>query len=43
MLPGCPKWGANPDALIDTTFKRLSENERYVDPGKHEREYNLQQ
>ena len=37
MLPGCPKWGANPDALIDKEFKRLSENERYVDPGKERR------
>lgn len=43
MLPGGTKWGTNPDALIDKTFKRLSENERYVDPGKHEREYNLKQ
>lgn len=43
MLPGGAKWGTNPDALIDKTFKRLSENERYVDPGKHEREYNLKQ
>ena len=43
MIPGGTKSGTNPDALIDKQFKRLSENERYVDPGKHEREYALAQ
>lgn len=43
MLSGGTKWGTNPDAMIDKTFKRLSEGERYVQPGKHEREYALAQ
>jgi|AntAceMinimDraft_11_1070367.scaffolds.fasta_scaffold70734_2 hypothetical protein len=44
MLPGGTAWGTSLDeGLIDKTFRRLSENERYVDPGKHDRAYNRQQ
>lgn len=30
-------WGTNQDAMIDKEFKRLSENEVYIDPGMIER------
>mmetsp|Transcript_1244 Transcript_1244/g.2894 ORF Transcript_1244/g.2894 Transcript_1244/m.2894 type:complete len:298 (+) Transcript_1244:299-1192(+) len=43
MIPKGSVTGNNPDALIDKTFKRISDGDRYVDPGKHEREYAVAQ
>mmetsp|Transcript_11368 Transcript_11368/g.13476 ORF Transcript_11368/g.13476 Transcript_11368/m.13476 type:complete len:300 (+) Transcript_11368:134-1033(+) len=37
MLTKGDTWGNNPDALLDKTFKRLSENDTYLDPGTLER------